>query len=85
MHAFLAADTERSHTVGKDRRLIPNDPIRSFKTASKNFFVIKFKKKIKKWNSVLTFINIPCKFEQDRSKKVAKDVNGLRKLLVFRC
>jgi hypothetical protein len=39
------------------------------------FFILKKNKK--KWNSVLTFLQIPCKFQQNWPKKVAVGLNGL--------
>jgi hypothetical protein len=43
------------------------------------FVVFHFKEKQKKWNSVFTIIQIPCKFQQNRLKKVAVGLNGLRR------
>jgi hypothetical protein len=44
-----------------------------------NIFVrIHFKNKPKKWNSIFTISYVSCKFEQNLSKEVVKDVNGLR-------
>jgi hypothetical protein len=36
-----------------------------------------FERKTKKWNSVFTILHIPCKFQQNQSKKVAVGLNGL--------
>ncbi len=55
---------------------------KSWKSFNANIFVhIHFKNKTKKWNSIFTFLFILCKFEQNLSKEVVKDVNGLNKLL----
>ena len=35
-----------------------------------------FKKKFKKWNSILTFLSLLCKFEENLSTKVALVTNG---------
>ena len=37
----------------------------------------RFKKKFKKWNSILTFLSLLCKFEENLSTKVALVTNGL--------
>ena len=36
-----------------------------------------FKKKLKKWNSMLTFLSLLFKFEENLSTKVALVTNGL--------
>ena len=36
-----------------------------------------FLKKLKKWNSILTFLSLLCKFEENLSTKVALVTNGL--------
>ncbi len=52
-------------------------PKRYFMHGKKNFFPLHLRKKIKKWNSNFTFINVPCKFQKDRPNKVAMGINGL--------
>ena len=37
------------------------------------------KKKLKKWNSILTFLNLLCEFDENLSTKVALVTNGLIK------
>ena len=48
------------------------------KSLNANIFVpVDFKNKTKKWNSIFAIMYIPCKFYQNLSKEVVKDVNGL--------
>ena len=54
----------------------------AFKKQKKFFFNAKylrmFKKNLKKWNSILTFLSLLCKFEENLSTKVALVTNGLK-------
>jgi hypothetical protein len=44
------------------------------------FVVFHFKEKQKKWNPVFTILQLPCKFQQNRLKKVAVGLNGINKM-----
>jgi hypothetical protein len=52
-------------------------PKRSKCAGKKNIFICPFKKNFKKWNSILTILKIPCKFERYRLRKMALGTNGL--------
>jgi hypothetical protein len=47
------------------------------------FVVFHFKEKQKKWNSVFTILQIPCKFQQNRLKKVAVGLNPSRRQVII--
>jgi hypothetical protein len=49
------------------------------KSLNVNIFVrISFENKTKKWNSIFTITNVPCKFQQNLSKKMALGTNGIK-------
>jgi hypothetical protein len=65
----------RTETTAQSLLYVPK---RYFMHGKKTFFPLHLRKKIKKWNSNFTFINVPCKFQKDRPKKVAMGINGLK-------
>ncbi len=67
-------DPVRTYTAARWKLYVPK---RYFMHEKNNFFPWGLQEKIKKWNSNLSFISIPCKFQQNRPKKVAKGINGL--------
>jgi hypothetical protein len=70
----------RTETTARSLLYVPK---RYFMHGKKNFFPLHLRKKIKKWNSNFTFINVPCKFQKDRPKKVAMGINGLKHKLII--
>jgi hypothetical protein len=54
-------------------------PFRKGQNVPEKIFFCPFKKSLKKWNSILTNLKIPCKFERYRLRKMALDTNGLKR------